>query len=160
MGAACKEGGAEGEGDEVGAVLAAAVERRERRAAGETGAAAPGGTGTAAAVGGAAAVRGGAAVGGAATVGGAAAAVGCDAAAASATGVADETATPDRATGITFSFPGRRGQGRETLHRPSRPAPTARGVARGLAAPFSDLPPRAGGEFYDASRRGSLGRPR
>ena len=81
---ACKEGGVEGvEGDEV---------RRERRAAGETGAAAPGGTGTAAAVGGAAAV-------------------GDDAAAASATGVAEETVAPDGATGITFSFPGRRGRG-------------------------------------------------
>ena len=86
------------------------------------------------------------------------AAVGGDAAAAfvdGATGVADETAAPDRATGITFSFPGRRGP----LHRPSRPAPTARGVARGLAALFSDLPPRSGGESRDASRRGSLGRP-
>ena len=95
MGAACKEGGAEGEGDEVGAVLAAAVERRERRAAGETGAAAFG----------AAAV--GAAAVGAAAVGGDAAAAFVD----GATGVADETAAPDRATGITFSFPERRGRG-------------------------------------------------
>ena len=70
------------EGDE-GLGLAVAVERRhERRAAAETGAAAFG-----------------------------AAAVGGDAAAASATGVADETAAPDRGTGITFSFPGRRGRG-------------------------------------------------
>jgi len=61
-------------------------ERRERRAAGETGAAAFG----------AAAV-------GAAAVGGDAAAAFVD----GATGVADETAAPDRATGITFSFPGR-----------------------------------------------------
>ena len=122
------------EGDE-GLGLAVAVERHERRAAAETGAAAFG----------AAAV-------GAAAVGGAAAAAFVD----GATGVADETAAPDRGTGITFSFSGQRGP----LHRPSRPAPTAPGVAKGLAALFSDLPPRAGGEFYDASRRGSLGRPR
>ena len=134
-----REGVVEGvEGDEVG--LAVAVERHERRAAAETGAAAFG-----------AAAFGAAAVG-AAAVGGAAAAAFVD----GATGVADETAAPDRGTGITFSFSGQRGP----LHRPSRPAPTARGVARGLAALFSDLPLRAGGEFYDASRRGSLGRPR
>ena len=79
------------EGDE-GLGLAVAVERRhERRAAAETGAAAFG----------AAAV--GAAAVGAAAVGGDAAAAFVD----GATGVADETAAPDRATGITFSFPGR-----------------------------------------------------
>ena len=80
------------EGDE-GLGLAVAVERRhERRAAAETGAAAFG-----------AAAVGAEAVG--------AEAVGGDAAAASATGVADETAASDRATGITFSFPGGRGRG-------------------------------------------------
>ena len=72
-----------------------AVERHERRAAAETGAAAFG----------AAAV--GAAAVGAAAVGAAAAAAFVD----GATGVADETAAPDRATGITFSFPERRGRG-------------------------------------------------
>ena len=77
------------EGDE-GLGLEVAVERHERRAAAETGAAAFG----------AAAV-------GAAAVGGAAAAAFVD----GATGVAEETAAPDRATGITFSFPGRRGRG-------------------------------------------------
>ena len=72
-----------------------AVERHERRAAAETGAAAFGAAAVGAAAVGAAAADGAAAA--AAFVGGA-------------TGVAEETAAPDRAAGITFSFPGRRGR--------------------------------------------------